>query len=160
MRQQVCPNDNPVFQLVPPVVETRLHHIFHAQLGKSREDIDADSFWDIYLDVLDAFRQLPPNPAVQHALSGTSHQNDYDDVPVPDRIPVLPGKAFRDGDMVVGVGATEYEYVGGLATPEIPAAALEPDSDDDEEFNDAAAELDKGLEQPQYIALSSDEDDE
>lgn len=114
--------------------------------------------------MLKRFREMPRDPAVDELLTTPTHQNDYEDVLAQDRVEVLPGKVFRDGDVVVGPGGTNYEYAGALDDPEIPAAILEEDSDIDEfdgpePTDDGVVDFGNWLEPIPVALLSSDEED-
>lgn len=90
-----APPEDPVFQLVPPPFEERVHGLY---AGIGRPPVSSSSFWVVYLQLLQAFRALG-NAELTPILE--SHQETQRIAN--DGVPLLSGlRELRNGDNVVG----------------------------------------------------------
>ena len=121
MEQWWAPHDLPIFQLVPQTFDEQAN-ILYNNLG--HPVVSSTSFWDIYKQLLSAFRALPAFPPLDEVVSAAAEV-------VEEEVPLLPG--LRDlcygNDGIWDLG---YLYYGGLSQP--PALPLSTDNDDIEEI--------------------------
>ena len=121
MEQWWAPHDLPIFQLVPQTFDEQAN-ILYNNLG--HPVVSSTSFWDIYKQLLSAFRALPAFPPLDEVVSAAAEV-------VEEEVPLLPG--LRDlcygNDGIWDLG---YLYYGGLSQP--PALPLSTDNDDVEEI--------------------------
>jgi hypothetical protein len=91
------PAKHPVFQLVPPAFE-ELAETAYTQLG--RPPVSVDTFWDIYTQLLNHFRNLMHNMDLTHILA--SHQEitqniENETILLPPGLKELPNDDDVDG---------------------------------------------------------------
>lgn len=122
----------PIFDLVPPAFEKQIS-AFYSSLGCPA--VSSANFWDIYIQLLDAFRALSPLAKITEALGKA-------DLGTEEQVPLLSGLCdlrFNDN----AVGELGYIYYGGLTNP----SALPTESDEEEE------EVEYDL-RPEYVDFS------
>ena len=108
MEQKWVPHDLPVFQLVPPLFEKHVNMLY-TSLGKPA--VCFQTFWNVYSQLLTAFRALPQTVPLAEALENT-------DQDVEEEVPLIPGlQDLRYGDGAVG--ELGYVYYGGLDNPSV-----------------------------------------
>lgn len=106
MEQEWAPPDDPVFRLVPLTFGEQAAALW-VTIGEP--EISSLNFWDVYLDLLEAFRALPTDPQLSEAVLMANEGEDND-------MPIVPGlRELRYGDNVVGPHG--YRYFGGLENP-------------------------------------------
>jgi hypothetical protein len=111
VEQRYAPPDHPVFQLVPPTFEERVIVRYNAL---DRPAVTINSFWNIYHQLLAAFRTQEPDPELDSILS--VHDTSCEAIEA-DGVPLLPGqKDLRVGVNVVGAAGQMYYYSGGASS--------------------------------------------
>ena len=122
MEQRWAPRDLPVFRLVPETFDEQAN-LLYDNLG--RPAVSSSSFWDVYKQLLSAFRALPASPLLDEAVLAAAA-----DV-VEEEVPLLPGlRDLRYGND--GIGDLGYVYHGGLSQPPVQPP---PDSDEETEHD-------------------------
>ena len=120
MEQQWAPRDLPVFQLVPPAFDEQAN-VLYTNIGCPV--VSSSTFWDVYKQLLSAFRALPTIPLLDEAVSAAACVEDVE-------IPLLSGlRDLRYGDD--GIGDLGYTYYGGLSQP--PGLPPSTESGEEEE---------------------------
>jgi hypothetical protein len=126
MEREWAPPCDPVFLLVPEGFRGHVETIY-VDLGCPA--VTSDTVWQVYADVLAAFRVLPRDLALVQDLRAI--EDKQDGVDGIDLIPGLRDLPFGDGE----IGDHGYYYMGGLAVPppldNVTEAAV---GDDDREF--------------------------
>jgi len=124
MEQRWAPRDLPVFQLVPQTFDEQAN-LLYDDLGHPA--VSSSSFWDVYKQLLSAFRALPASSLLDEAVSLSAAAADV----VEEEVPLLPGlRDLRYGNDEIG--DLGYLYYGGLSQP--PVQPPSTDSDDEEEI--------------------------
>lgn len=107
MEQRWAPRDLPIFQLVPEPFNDQANVLYN-NLGCPA--VSSTSFWDVYKQLLYAFRALPASPLLDEAVSVAAADVEEEEVPL------LPGlRDLRYGND--GIGDLGYLYYGGLSQP-------------------------------------------
>lgn len=155
MRDQWAPAEDPVFQLTPPEFDDVARHEY-AALGSPV--VNLTSFWDVYLDLLQAIcRDQGPldvaNVPQSEANVDSEHARTQEDPPMA----LLPGlRQLRMGEEAAGPQAAVY--VGGLGVPpELYGYDGSPanSSNEDWEVDEEEEEVDGGGE-PELAAVLTD----
>ena len=101
---------DPVFRLVPPVFEEYAITIYD-QIG--HPEVTSDNFWDVYTDVLTAFRSLPDDPELAKTLQCVEDDAE-DEIPLLPVLRPLPDDRHRDpgvsGGAVDDLDLREFAY--------------------------------------------------
>ncbi|KDR65144.1 hypothetical protein GALMADRAFT_1330174 [Galerina marginata CBS 339.88] len=119
MEERWAPRNLPVFQLVPPPFEEQANALY---TGLGRPAVSSSTFWDVYKQLLSAFRALPMTPLLDKVVLAAAVEVQEEEVPL------LPGlRDLRYGNDEIG--DLGYVYYGGLNQP----PALAPSTDSDEE---------------------------
>jgi len=107
-----APQDHPVFELVPRPFHDRVADLY---AGIGRPDIQTETFWDIYLNLLNRLRD-GSDVALTDIL--TSHQQSLSE---PDNImPLLPDmEPFRLGQPLDA--GRNINYIGGIDVSALPS---------------------------------------
>jgi hypothetical protein len=142
MEEIYAPSDDPVFQLVPPLFEERAQELY-SKIG--RPTITSDTFWNVYLQLLQEFRSLGNNPAVTQVLA---EYQEMTQVVGEEDVQLLPGlRDLRNDDNIVGPHGDLH--VGGLREPVIPRPVDQQPAiyyatfTDDEESNGSGSSSDE-----------------
>ncbi|KAJ6581597.1 hypothetical protein B0H19DRAFT_1251786 [Mycena capillaripes] len=144
MEAEWAPPDDPVFLLIPPTFEAEATELY-GQMG--RPEVNFDSFWDVYSDLLAAFW----NGGVEHLQDNMEGADNHFE----SSVELMDVADLPQGDAVVGNWG--YLYYGGLAEPPLNAADKEQEEDEDEEEDDD--DDDDGREFAQYAVFTDDEAD-
>lgn len=124
MEQRWAPRDLPVFELVPRSFNEQAN-VLYMNIGSPA--VSSSTFWDVYKQLLSAFRALPASPLLDEAVSAAAACVEEEEVPL------LPGlRDLRHGDD--GIGDLGYVYYGGLSQP--PNLPSSTDSDEEEVTQD------------------------
>lgn len=125
MEQKWAPRDLPVFQLVPPPFEKQVN-VLYTSLGKPA--VHFQTFWNVYDQLLTAFRALPQAVPLTEALGDT-------DQDVEEEVPLISGlRDLRYGD--AAVGELGYVYYGGLDNPSVFTEGDQEEAEDLREYAD------------------------
>lgn len=168
MRAKFCPSDHPIFRLVPGVFE-RHFQVHREALG--RPVVAMDSFWEVYNLFLHAFVSAPFDQELSDIIR-TSPSPLQEDTAGDEPLELLPLPPLRQGVMVEkpatrdhaqgGPRGVAFEYVGGLAQPQVPQPLrdavngdrmVQDDNDPDGDECDLFAET-------RYMEFSDDEGDD
>ncbi|KZT10115.1 uncharacterized protein LAESUDRAFT_810391 [Laetiporus sulphureus 93-53] len=127
VERQWAPPTHPIFELVPSAFEEHAQTIYN-EIG--RPGVHGESFWDVYLQMLDHFNRLQGNAELSAAIA--EHAATFDRL-MNEKIEVLPGlRDLRNGDVLIGKR--------GSSAPEGNPDDLEladfTDSEEDEEDED------------------------
>jgi hypothetical protein len=124
MEQKWAPHDLPVFQLVPPPFEKHVN-LLYISFGKPA--VCFRTFWDVYNQLLTAFRALPQTVPLAEALENADDGAE-------EEVPLISGlRDLRYGD--AAVGELGYVYYGGLDNP---SAFADGDQEDQENMREYA----------------------
>jgi hypothetical protein len=103
MEQKWAPCDLPVFQLVPPPFEKQVNALY---TSFRKPAVCFRTFWDVYDQLLTAFRALPQTVSLAEALENADQGAE-------EEVPLISGlRDLRYGD--AAVGELGYVYYGGL----------------------------------------------
>ena len=94
MEKEWAPPSDPVFCLVPSAFDEQISELYD-KLGSP--PVSINSFWEIYLHLLNSFHTLSIDFSMAFATANNGEEFD---------LPLLPGlKEFRNGDQAGGVFA-------------------------------------------------------
>lgn len=112
---QWAPTDDPVFLRAPAAFQDQAQ-VLYATFGSP--PVSSNNFWQVYIDLLNAFRHVNRNPELDNLLS----------LPIDlgiDNVPLMAGlQDLPHGDQ--DLGQLGYIYMGGLNEP----PSYSPDSKD------------------------------
>jgi hypothetical protein len=115
VEQLFAPPDHPVFQLVPPIFEQRIVHLYR-EIGSPV--VTSDSFWVIYRHLLARFQAM--NEDAELAAFLTTHEANTRTIEE-GGIPLLPNQQeLRPGANLVSSDGESYRYDGGATEPPLP----------------------------------------
>ncbi len=137
METKFAPQDNPVFQLVPPLFH-EMAEDYYAAIG--RPTVTHATFWEVYQALLSEILQHDDVPDMENIPQSDAHVYDGD-APAVALIPDLQDLDF--GEHVAGPGG--FYYMGGLQNPNYPdrayeleaeleAEGMEEEEEEEEEF--------------------------
>ncbi|KAJ6534299.1 hypothetical protein B0H19DRAFT_1272015 [Mycena capillaripes] len=127
MEAQWAPQDDPVFQLTPPVFTAKIRAIYESF---DSPPVTSDNFWDLYRSLLTAI--TPIQDELSDAIE--NYENGFDC-----QIELIPNqKPLREGvDVVAG-----YENCGGVPNFPLPGSSESQDQgDESDEDHRAFADL-------------------
>jgi hypothetical protein len=146
-----APPDHPVFELVPPPFHDRAVGLY-AKMGQP--SVSSDTFWDIYCELLQRFREVESNAALSLIIE--THRNAMDQIELENtkKMELLPNmKAFRNGSNLVGPKG--HRYIGGLINPPTQGLRGSPILAEED-----ASDLDCGVgPEPEYADFTTDDDE-
>ena len=122
-----APSSHPVFQLVPPLFETRAQALY-LQMGQP--PVSSNTFWAVYLRLLQAFRDVVSGIELAEMIAEYQEATQLTER---DEISVLPGlRELRNGDRVIGQNVHDSQ----------PAVVEYADFTDDEDEEDDSSDED------------------
>ena len=130
-----APKDHPVFELVPQTFHDRANNLYSA-IG--RPEITQETFWDIYLELLNRIRDEQDEELTNIISSRRELENTTSD----EDMPLLPDmQPFRLGQRL-NVGGS-VNYIGGLDVSNgDPRPEFAPFTTDEEESDSDDADVD------------------
>lgn len=124
-----------VFQLTPPPFDQLATDLFFGQLGHSRADVNSVTFWDLYLELLQAVMDFGELPDVANAPQSAQRMEEAECAGEYD-LPLMPNlRPLQHGQEIPGAGG--YCYMGGLQdAPALPASIMQVRSQENVEQDD------------------------
>ncbi|KAG6808192.1 hypothetical protein H0H92_005087, partial [Tricholoma furcatifolium] len=107
LEAQYAPPDDPVFLLAPQAFQEQAFALYNAM---GSPGVSSVTFWDIYTQLLTAFRSADDTQALREALLTLNEGEEYE-------TPLIAGlHDLRHGMNIAGPQGT-YTYLGGLENP-------------------------------------------
>lgn len=119
MEQRWASRDLPVFELVPHSFDEQAN-VLYMNIGSPA--VSSLTFWDVYKQLLSAFRALPATLLLDEAVSAATACVEEEEVSL---LPGLHDLRYGDDE----IGDLGYVYYGGLSQP--PALPSSTDSDEE-----------------------------